>query len=78
MEVSKNSPLMAGFKKVYNLLKKENIEFVVITARGLNSTGQFMKSMEDDAKRVLDENENIKEVNNWGDIYRVICEVLNN
>lgn len=136
LEVSKNSPLMAGFKKVYNLLKKENIEFIVITARGLNSTGQFMKSMEDDAKRILDENkivfnkyywrqshklevclkekidimidddykvieqlskhgiktlyfrdtnlkkleenENIKEVNNWGDIYRIILKVLSN
>lgn len=34
LEASKNSPLMGGFKVVYELLKKENIEFIAITARG--------------------------------------------
>ena len=129
MTVSKESPLMAGFIGVYNLLKNENIEFIVITARG-----GFIKEMEDDAKRLLDdnnikfdkyywhqdnkveickrenidlmidddykiikklsenhikslyfrdtglkkleENEYIKEVNNWGDIYRYIKNKL--
>ena len=59
LEVSRNSPLMSGFKKVYELLKEKNIEFVVITARGLTPDGNFMESMEEDAKRLLNEN-NIK------------------
>ncbi len=129
-EVSKESPLKAGFKKVYNLLKDKDIEFIVISARGYNSKGEFMESMEEDAKRILaennikfdkyywkqtdkteacrkenidliidddyrvienlssnkiktlyfrdggmkelKENEYIKEVNNWGDIYRIL------
>lgn len=129
MQVSKESPIMAGFIGVYNLLKKENIEFVVITARG-----GFIKEMKDDAERLLNENnihfdkyywmqddkldickeenidlmidddykivkeladngiktlyfrdrglqilkenEYIKEVNNWGDIYRYIKNLL--
>lgn len=130
MTVSKESPLMAGFLAVYNRLKNEDIEFIVITARG-----GFVKEMKDDAERLLDENnikfdkyywkqkdklevcqkenvdfmidddykiierlsqngiktlyfrdtelkkleenEYIKEVNNWGDIYRYIKSKLN-
>lgn len=127
MEISKNSGLMSGFKTVFNKLKEQGHEFVVITARG-----GFVPEMKDDAIRVLEENEivfdkyywkienklevckkenvdvmidddprivkklndnNIKalyfrdtnliklaesslvhEVNNWGDVYRYICE----
>lgn len=47
---SKDSHLMAGFKKVYHLLKAEH-EFVVITARG-----GFVKEMKEDAIRILQEN----------------------
>lgn len=50
LENSKDSALMAGFKKVYSLLKEEH-EFVVITARG-----GFVKEMKDDALRILQEN----------------------
>ncbi len=125
MTVSKESSLMPGFLGIYNLLKKEKIEFIVITARG-----GFIKEMKDDAERLLNahgikfdkyywnqddkleickkekidlmidddykiienisknkiktlyfrdtglkklkENEYVKEVNNWGDIYRYI------
>ena len=125
LTVSKESNLMSGFIGVYNLLKKQGHEFVVITARG-----GFIKEMKEDAIRLLDENyikfdkyywkvedkleicknekvdimvdddwkiikkladnhvktlyfrdtnlvkleenEYIKEVNNWGDIYRII------
>lgn len=125
LTVSKESNLMSGFIGVYNLLKKQGHEFVVITARG-----RFVKEMKDDAIRLLEENnisfdnyywgvddkleicknenvdimidddwkiiknladnhvktlyfrdtnlvklkenEYIKEVNNWGDIYRII------
>ena len=49
MTVSKQSPLMAGFIGVYNLLKKENVEFIVITARG----GLGGEEMRDDAERLL-------------------------
>lgn len=130
MAVSKESPLMAGFIGVYNLLKKENIEFIVITARG----GLGGNEMKEDAERLLnkynikfdkyywkqdnkldiclkeeidlmidddykiieklsnnniktlyfrdtglkklEENEYIKEVNNWGDIYRYIKSLI--
>ena len=61
LTVSKESNLMSGFIGVYNLLKKQGHEFIVITARG-----GFVKEMKDDAIRLL------KEVNNWGDIYRFI------
>ncbi len=50
LENSKDSHLMAGFKKAYHLLKEEH-EFVVITARG-----GFVKEMKDDALRILQEN----------------------
>ena len=128
LKVSKESNLMSGFLGVYNLLKQQGHEFVVITARG-----GFIKEMKDDAIRLLEENnikfdkyywmiddkleicqnekvdimidddwriikkladnkiktlyyrdtnlvklkenEFIKEVNNWGDIYRYMGEV---
>lgn len=54
MTISKESPLMAGFIGVYNRLKKLDIEFIVITARG-----GFITEMKDDAIRLLNEN-NIK------------------
>ena len=127
-KVSKESNLMSGFIGVYNLLKEQRHEFVVITARG-----GFVKEMKDDAIRLLKENnikfdkyywkvedkleickkekvdimidddwkiikkladnkvntlyfrdtnlvkleesEYIKEVNNWGEIYRYIKEI---
>lgn len=127
LKVSKESNLMSGFIGVYNLLKNQGHEFVVITARG-----GFVKEMKDDAIRLLEdnnikfskyywkvedkleicksekvdimidddwkiikkladnhvktlyfrdtnlikleENEYIKEVNNWGEIYRYIRE----
>ena len=48
---SKLSPIMPGFKIVYDLLKKENnIEFIVISARGAD-----FEEMIDDAKRILKE-----------------------
>lgn len=130
LKVSKESGLMSGFIGVYNLLKEQGHEFVVITARG-----GLIKEMKDDAIRVLDENnikfdkyywnvkdkleickkenvdimiddhwknikslsdnqvktlyfrdtnlkkleenEYIKEVNNWGDVYRAIKGIEN-
>ena len=45
---------MSGFIAIYNLLKKQGHEFVVITARG-----GYVKEMKDDAIRLLEEN-NIK------------------
>ena len=56
LEISQNSPLMPGFKKVYELLKKVGVEFVVISARGLGGDGTDLQCMEDDAKRILEEN----------------------
>ena len=54
LTVSKESNLMSGFLGVYNFLKEQGHEFVVITARG-----GFIKEMKDDAIRLLSEN-NIK------------------
>ena len=54
MKVSKESNLMSGFIGIYNLLKEQGHEFIVITARG-----GFIKEMKDDAIRLLEEN-NIK------------------
>lgn len=45
---------MSGFIAIYDLLKKQWHEFVVITARG-----GYVKEMKDDAIRLLEEN-NIK------------------
>ena len=54
LKVSKESNLMSGFIGVYNLLKSQGHEFIVITARG-----GFVNEMKDDAIRLLEEN-NIK------------------
>jgi len=51
LKVSKESGLMSGFLAVYNLLKEQGHEFVVITARG-----RHIKEMKDDAIRLLNEN----------------------
>ena len=127
LEVATTSPFMAGFRTVYEKLKKQGHEFVVITARGgylkemrtvaeemfEKSNLQFDKYywhvedkleickqenvdiMIDDDWRIvkqlsengfktlyfrdtnlvkLPENEYLKEVNNWGDVYRYFCE----
>ena len=131
MKVSRESNLMSGFLGVFELLKKQKHEFIVITARG-----GFIKEMKDDAIRILNnnqiefdkyywninnkleicqkenvdimidddwriaktlseneiktlyfrdtnlvklqENTYLKEVNNWGEIYRCIKELENN
>ena len=128
IKVARESNLMSGFIGVYNLLKSQGHEFVVITARG-----GLVEELKDEAIRLLDENnikfdkyywkisdkleickkENVdvmidddwkiieklsannirtlyfrdtnlkkleendyvKEVNNWGDIYRYISEI---
>ena len=54
LTVSKESNLMSGFIGIFNLLKEQGHEFVVITARG-----GFVKEMKDDVIRLLEEN-NIK------------------
>ena len=129
MEIAESSNLMSGFKKVYELLKKEDVKFIVITARGgfnikmkdnaenlLKDNGiifdkyywmqddkleaclkEKIDIMIDDDFRIIErisnnkiktlyyrdtnlkklkENEYIKEVNNWGDIYRYIKNIL--
>lgn len=60
LTVSKESNLMSGFIGVYNLLKKQGHEFVVITARG-----GFVKEMKDDARRLLEENNIIFDKYYW-------------
>ena len=54
LKISRESNLMSGFVAIYDLLKQQRNEFVVITARG-----GFLEEMKDDAIRLLDEN-NIK------------------
>lgn len=52
LQISKESNLMSGFKKVFELLKEQGNQFIVITARG-----GFVKEMKDDAIRLLREND---------------------
>ena len=131
-----NSNLMAGFKIVYDLLKKEDVELIVITSRGIAPRGNFIQEMEDNAKKLLaknnivfdkyywkqkdkleacqkenidlmidddhrivsklaengikclyfreagikkvENNKNVTEVHNWGEIYRIIYNKLHN
>lgn len=125
MKVAKESNLMSGFIGVYNLLRSQGHEFVVITARGgyveelkddairllnennikfdkyywkisdkleickkekvdimIDDDWRIIKNLADNSVKTLyfrdtnlkklEENEYIKEVNNWGDIYRYI------
>lgn len=51
LKVSRDSNLMAGFRIVYEQLKKMDVELIVITARG-----GFISEMKDDAIRILNEN----------------------
>ena len=60
LTVSKESGLMSGFIGVYNLLKQQGHQFVVITARG-----GFVKEMKDDAIRLLEENDIIFDKYYW-------------
>jgi uncharacterized HAD superfamily protein len=66
LKVSKESGLMSGFISAYNYLKRQGHQFVVITARGLTPDGTFMKEMEDDAKRVLQESNILFDKYYWG------------
>lgn len=51
LQISRESNLMSGFLAVYNILRQKGVEFVVITARG-----GHVKEMQDDAERILKEN----------------------
>lgn len=52
LEVSRASNLMAGFEKVYHLLKEQGNEFIVISARG-----GLVGEMKGDAIRLLKEHQ---------------------
>ena len=60
LQGSRDCHLMAGFKAVYERLKKMGFELIVITARGM-----FFEEMIDDAKRILDENNIIFDKYYW-------------
>lgn len=78
LQISKESNLMSGFIGAYNYLKGQGHEFVVITARGLRTDGTFMKEMEDDAKRVLNESNIIFDKYYWGQADKLnVCKKEN-
>ena len=130
LKVARESNLMSGFIGVYNLLKSQGHEFVVITARGglveelkdeairlldennikfdkyywkisdkleickkenvdimIDDDWRIIKNLSDNSIKTLyfrdtnlmklEENEYVKEVNNWGDIYRYINQIQN-
>lgn len=56
LKLSKDANLIVGAKETIELLKKDGHELIIITARG----------------NWIKENEYLKEVNNWGEIYRYI------
>ena len=58
----KEFPLIPGAKDVIDMLQKEGNELIIISARG-----EMIEEM-----KVLEQNENLKEVSNWGEIYRYI------
>ena len=60
-----NSNLMAGFKIVYDLLKQEDVELIVITSRGIAPRGNFIQEMEDNAKKLLADNNIIFDKYYW-------------
>ena len=60
-----NSNLMAGFKIVYDLLKQEDVELIVITSRGIAPKGNFIQEMEDNAKKLLADNNIIFDKYYW-------------
>ncbi len=66
LQISKESNLMSGFAAAYKYLKEHGHEFIVITARGLTPDGNFMKEMEEDAKRILDEGNILFDKYYWG------------
>ena len=125
IKVARESNLMSGFIGVYNLLKRQGHEFIVITARGglveelkdeairlldennikfdkyywkisdkleickkenvdimIDDDWRIIKNLSDNSIKTLyfrdtnlmklEENEYVKEVNNWGDIYRYL------
>lgn len=78
LQISKESNLMSGFLGAYNYLKEQGHEFVVITARGLRTDGTFIKEMEDDAKRVLNESNIIFDKYYWGQADKLnVCKKEN-
>ena len=78
LQISKESNLMSGFIGAYNYLKEQGHEFVVITARGLRTDGTFIKEMEDDAKRVLNESNIIFDKYYWGQADKLnVCKKEN-
>lgn len=60
-----NSNLMAGFKIVYDLLKQEDVELIVITSRGIAPKGNFIQEMEDNAKNLLAKNDIVFDKYYW-------------
>lgn len=62
VKISKESNIMPGFKKVYELLKPYN-EFIVITARG-----NLIPGMIDDGKRILSENDIVFDKYYWSSV----------
>ena len=65
LKLSKQTPLIPGAKDVIDMLQKEGNELIIISARG-----GMIEEM-----KVLEQNENLKEVSNWGEIYRYIKEM---
>ena len=78
VQISKESNLMSGFISAYRYLKEQGHEFVVITARGLTPDGNFMKEMEDYAKRVLEEGNIFFDKYYWGQENKLnVCQKEN-
>ena len=65
LKLSEKTPLIPGAKDVIDMLQKEGNELIIISARG-----GMIEEM-----KVLEQNENLKEVSNWGEIYRYIKEM---
>lgn len=77
LKLSKQTPLIPGAKDVIDMLQKDGNKLIVISARG-----GMIEEMKDVAiekfkeeMKKLEQNEYLKEVSNWGEIYRYIKEM---
>ena len=90
LKLSEKTPLIPGAKDVIDMLQKEGNELIIISARGgmiekmkdvaiekfkeedISFNKYYWKQ---DDKLEVAQNENLKEVSNWGEIYRYIKEM---
>lgn len=79
LKLSKQTPLIPGAKDVIDMLQKENIDFMIDDSydvcKKLSENEIRTIYFRDKEMKKLEQNEYLKEVSNWGEIYRYIKEM---